>query len=171
MNWNQDKSVSLSMICVLLFDGLLLMSDIAAVILIFYLLKDALPPGYEAWIRFLSAPEVSSAAGSPEMFRILPFTLFWLCFSVPAWIALRQLRKILLCFRKNRVFEAETVRHMRIASWCCFGASAVCLFGGAFFPTLFIPSLAAAFMGLIVRIVKNSFDAAVRMKDELDLTV
>ena len=32
-------------------------------------------------------------------------------------------------------------------------------------------AIAAGFMGLIVRIVKNVFEQAITMKDELDLTV
>ena len=60
---------------------------------------------------------------------------------------------------------------MRIASWACVGAAAVCLAGTFFYPGMFVPALAAAFMALIVRIVKNSFEAAIRMKDELDLTI
>ena len=38
-------------------------------------------------------------------------------------------------------------------------------------PFIFAVGLAAGFMALIVRVVKNAFAQAVRMKDELDYTV
>ncbi len=158
MNWNQDKSIVLSLVCVWLFALVLLASDAAAVIYLIGQLTGEAP--------FL--PETYGIAADAETPLL---TVFWLLFSIPAWIALFELRMILICFRKNRVFEAGTVRHMRIASWACVGAAAVCLAGTFFYPGMFVPALAAAFMALIVRIVKNSFEAAIRMKDELDLTI
>lgn len=159
MNWNQDKSIVLSFICIGIFALLLLLSDTAALILLVRQLAETLPPLPEICRSFLSAK------------RMTLLFVFWLLFSIPAWAALGQLRLILVCFRKNRVFEAATVRHMRMASWCCVGAALICLAAVFVFPTMFIPALAAAFMALIVRIVKNSFEAAIRMKDELDLTI
>lgn len=159
MNWNQDKSVKLSFVCVWLFAVLLFLVDAAA---IYFLTVTLISRSFPS---FLTLPAVYNPP------RIYALPVIALLFSVPAWVALWQLRKILLNFRNDRVFEADTVRHMRIASWCCVGAAVVCLAGGFIFPTLFVLALAAAFMGLIVRIVKNSFEAAIRMKDELDLTI
>jgi hypothetical protein len=39
------------------------------------------------------------------------------------------------------------------------------------YPLLLLVAIAAGFMGLIVRIVKNAFQQAIAMKDELDYTV
>ena len=159
MNWNQDKSVMLSFVCVWLFALLLLLCDAAAIVLLLAKLTSGLSYFPESW-------------GWTPADKAAPLlSLFWLLFSIPAWTALFQLYMILVCFRKNRVFEAATVRHMRIASWACVGAAAICFAGGFVFPGMFIPALAAAFMALIVRIVKNSFEAAIRMKDDLDLTI
>jgi hypothetical protein len=47
----------------------------------------------------------------------------------------------------------------------------ICLFAAIFYPTLLVVAAAAAFMGLIVRIVRDSFRQAVAMKDELDFTI
>lgn len=41
---------------------------------------------------------------------------------------------------------------------------------GIYLPFAFL-GVAAAFMALIVRVLKNAFEQAVRMKDELDLTI
>ena len=73
------------------------------------------------------------------------------------------------------MFVEENVKLLRAISWCCFGAAAATLVGGAAAVKLFLPLLvlaaAAAFMGLIVRIVKNVFQQAITMKSELDLTI
>ena len=159
MNWNQDKSISLSMICVCLFGAVLLCSDIAAIYLLFSMLLGSLPSGIAENSRFFTEG------------RLYALFAFWLLFSLPAWTALWQLRRILLNFRRNLVFEPDTVRCMRIASWCCVAAALILFAAGFVFPTMFVLALASAFMALIVRIVKNSFEAAIRMKDELDLTI
>ncbi len=159
MNWNQDKSIGLSFICVWLFALLLFVSDAVSIVFLIGRLTGNGPALPEAYGR------LAADAETPLL------SVLWLLFSVPAWTALSELRMILVCFRRNRVFEAGTVRHMRIASWACVGAAAVCLAGTFFYPAMFVPALAAAFMALIVRIVKNSFEAAIRMKDELDLTI
>ena len=160
MNWNQDKSIVLSFVCVWLFAILLFAGDVLSLIVLF--------GGFAG--RFTQLSEtygVAASAVKPPLLSVF----WWLLFSVPAWTALFELRMILVCFRKNRVFEAGTVRHMRIASWACVGAAAVCFAGAFYYHGMFVAALAAAFMALIVRIVKNSFEAAIRMKDELDLTI
>ena len=50
---------------------------------------------------------------------------------------------------------------------------ALCLPVGAVLglPFIFAIGVAAAFMALIVRVIKNAFAQAVKMKDELDYTV
>ena len=52
-------------------------------------------------------------------------------------------------------------------------SAALCLPVGAVLglPFIFAIGVAAAFMALIVRVIKNAFAQAVKMKDELDYTV
>ena len=158
MKWNQDKSVILSILLVCLFAGLVLIGDMAAI-----------------WVCIASMSGhlagLATSFGTIPAKRLCLLAAFWLFFSLPASFALLSLYRILHCFQKSMVFEAQTVRLMRQASWACAGGAGVCLAGGFFFPSLFIVALAAALMALIVRIVKNSFEAAIRMKDELDLTI
>lgn len=45
------------------------------------------------------------------------------------------------------------------------------LLAGLWYLPFFVAAMAAAFMALIVRIVKNAFQQALLMKDELDYTV
>lgn len=150
MNWNENKSVVLSKVCVGGFALLLAALDVGAIWLI-PLVSELLVREQCVWL----------------------FVLFYLC-SVPAWCALWGLWSILANLSKGVVFAAENVRHMRRVSWCCFVVSVLCVLG-AF--TVGSPLLelvlagAAAFMGLIVRIVKNAFEQAISMKDELDFTI
>ena len=59
--------------------------------------------------------------------------------------------------------------HMAINS--CVGAGAVCLVSCLYYLPFIAVAIAAGFMALIVRIVKNIFQQAIDMKAELDLTI
>ena len=61
---------------------------------------------------------------------------------------------------------------LRRISWCCVGAALLCLPAGVllYLPFAFL-GIAAGFMALLVRVLKNAFAQAVRMKDELDYTI
>ena len=58
-----------------------------------------------------------------------------------------------------------------MTSWCCFGACLVSFASSLYWPPIMLVAIAAGFVGLIVRIVKNVFEQAITMKDELDFTV
>lgn len=51
------------------------------------------------------------------------------------------------------------------------GATAVCLAAAYIYLPFAFLGVAAAFMALIVRVLKNAFAQAVHMKDELDYTI
>ena len=147
MNWNRDRSVALSKICVAVFAVLLAALDVG---------------GWWVARAFARLGDLSSL--------VALLIVLYLC-SVFAWITLARLWRLLSNLGRSRVFEAENTGHLRAVSWCCFGVGAVCLAGGARYLPLLLPAVAAAFMGLIVRIVKNVFEHAIAMKSELDLTV
>ena len=149
MDWNKDKSLSLSKICVGAFALLLLAADIGAY-----------------WMVRLFVSIRPFYAGRETLFLILIYVL-----SVFAWIALWQLWQLACAMQKGLVFTEDNIRRLRIASWCCAGVALTCLIYGFLYLPLFVLALAAAFMALIVRIVKNCFEHAVAMKSELDLTI
>jgi len=94
----------------------------------------------------------------------------WAC-AIPAFAALVYLAKMLRNIARDRVFVHENVRSLRVISWCCF-LVAVVFFCFCFFYVLgLILSILAAFMGLILRVVKNVFEQAIAIKEENDLTV
>lgn len=151
MNWNQDKSVTLSQVCVIFFGVLLAVLDLTAY-----------------WTTHYFVGRSSVLEGGRAVSLML---LFYLC-SVAGWAALWNLWKLLKNIRKGQVFVPENVAAMRLVSWCCFGVGIVCAVGAmAVYPLLLVVAIAAGFMGLIVRIVKNAFEQALAMKDELDFTV
>ncbi len=149
MKISKDKSILLSRCCIVLFAAALLALD---------------GGGYFAARWFCAVRSLDRAALYAMTAAI------YLC-SVFAWIALWQLWRLLGNLRREAVFTAENVRRLRIVSWCCVGVAAVC-FAACFFylPFLFV-AIAAGFMALIVRIIKNVFEQAIEMKSELDLTI
>jgi len=102
----------------------------------------------------------------------LPLTITYLCFCLPALGALWALDRLLSAVRREQVFTAGNVRCLRIISWCCFAAGAILLVGCLFVSlNLIILAVLAAFFGIVIRVVKNLFEAAVALKDENDFTI
>lgn len=97
-------------------------------------------------------------------------TCLYTC-SIPAYIVLYGLHKLLIRVASGKVFVPGNVKILRVCSWCLFAAAAICLIGTLWLPILLIIVAAAGFMGLIVRIIMNVFVQAISMKEELDLTV
>ena len=91
--------------------------------------------------------------------------------SLPAYVLLYSMHILLKRVQHGSVFTPENVRLLRTVSLCCFLAALLCLVSGLRFPVLLVITASAGFVGLIVRIVKNVFQQALRMKDELDFTV
>lgn len=151
MNWNRSKSVILSKICVVLFSILLIVLDIGC---------DWLVNSYL---------EVTHPLGG-KWDEICLMALIYFC-NIPAWITLWSLWRILNRIWNGEVFVDANVRDMRRTSWCCLGVSVLCALAMPFYLSLSMVAVMAGFMGLIVRIVKNAFEQAVSMKDELDFTV
>ena len=149
MNWNEDKSISLSQGCVCAFALLLAGLD---------------GFGYRLLQLFAEMKGREPGWG-------LAFYMVLLLGSVFGWLALGKLWGLLKSIKAGQVFTAENIRRMRVVSWCCAAVALVCLAAGLWFLPFFVGAMAAAFMALIVRIVKNAFQQAMLMKDELDYTV
>lgn len=97
--------------------------------------------------------------------------LGYLCAALAFWM-LYNLYRFLQRLEQGQVFVPQTVQALRRISWCCIWAAVLCLPAGIviYLPFLFL-GVAAGFMALIVRVLKNAFAQAVRMKDELDYTI
>ena len=71
--------------------------------------------------------------------------------------------------RKPDCFAVKQYKKYKLASGKT--AKSILISCGARLPFIFAIGVAAAFMALIVRVIKNAFAQAVKMKDELDYTV
>ena len=145
MKWNNDRSLLLSRVCVWVFTVLL-----AALLLT--------APWFWNWILWRSSVRmvyigVTYASG------------------VPAAVVLFCLHRLLRTISEEEVFIQENVRSLRIMSWCLMAAALVYLVGSLFDWYLVVLAAAAAFVGLILRVVKNVFAQAVELKNENDFTI
>jgi len=147
--WNRDRSVLLSLVCTRI---IMVLALLLALLLILAVV-------YEPGIVLLD-------------YNPLPLTITYLCFCLPALGALWALDRLLTAVRHEQVFTAGNVRKLRIISWCCFAAGAILLVGSLFVNiNLIILAVLAAFFGIVIRVVKNLFEAAVALKDENDFTI
>ena len=102
------------------------------------------------------------------------FRAFMWCFypcAAFAYVALYSLIRLLLNIKGKEVFVAQNVTYLRRVSWCCFAVSAITLVGSVqYFPFLVV-AVAAAFVGLMLRVVKNVMQNAVEIQNENELTI
>ena len=92
-------------------------------------------------------------------------------FCIPALIALFSLDRLLAAIRRSEVFTAGNVRYMSIISRCCFVMAAILLASSLISIVFVVLTILAAFFGIVLRVVKNLFAAAVALKDENDYTI
>ena len=92
--------------------------------------------------------------------------------AVLAFVMLISLYKFLRRIEAGAVFVPANVTALRRISWCCAGAAVLCL-AAVFicYRPFAVLAAAAGFMALLVRVLKNAFAQAVRMKNELDYTI
>lgn len=148
--WNDKKSIWLSKLCILLFMCVLIATAISA-------------PWLTRWFLGFSRAELLGA----EPFFLA--TIYVGC--VPAGYLLYSLFRLLRRIEAEQVFIIENVESLRRISWTCFaGAGIGCVSAVYYFPWVFV-AVAAAFMGLIVRVVKNVVAKAVELQNEVDYTV
>ncbi|MCL1982270.1 MAG: DUF2975 domain-containing protein [Clostridiales bacterium] len=149
--WNPKKSVQLSLICTKI------------VILMVVACAAALPSLIDRYAEYALVPVETS---SLHMFM----AILYLC-CVPAMAALACLHMLLGNIKNEKVFITRNVKLLRIISWCCFAASLVLTFAVRYYLVFGMMSVAIAFVGLILRVVKNVIEQAVVIKAENDYTI
>ncbi|NLW92536.1 MAG: DUF2975 domain-containing protein [Syntrophomonadaceae bacterium] len=147
--WSGKRSIGLSKFCVLVFMGLLMGTVVVA-------------PWLTAW--FVSFSQTMQGAESLFMATIY-------IGAIPAAYLLHNLLQLLRRIEAGQVFITENVECLRRISWCCFAGAGVAAVSGFYYLAWLFVFVAAAFMGLIVRVVKNVVAQAVALKDESDYTV
>lgn len=146
-------SLALSQLLVKIFLGVLVGVDVAAYWLVEWFLS---------WTRYRLAGDLPWQA---------LFLLTIYAASVPAYLALYRLYRLLANLDKGQVFVEQNVDCLAALSRCCWAVTAICLVSAFYYLPYLLVLVAAAFMALILRIVQNVFRQACEMKDELDLTV
>ena len=148
--WNDKKSLILSKLCILLFMALLVVCAVCA-----------------PWIAYvLVSSSVSAAEAGKTLFMV---TIYIGC--VPAAGLLICLYLLLWRIGKERVFIKENIECLRHISWCCFAGAVICLASGFYYLPWLAVGVAAAFMGLVVRVIKNVVEKAVSLQDDADFTI
>ncbi len=148
--WNREKSITLSKLCILIFLGLLLAVVVSA-------------PWLTHWfVNFSQA----GLQGDQSYFLATIYVGF-----IPAVYLLYSMLGLLRRIDAGRVFVAENVELLRRISWSCFLGAVIALVSVFYYFPWFFVAVAAAFMGLIVRVLKNVFAQAVELKNEADYTV
>ena len=79
--------------------------------------------------------------------------------------------RLLLNIVKDNVFITENVKLLRAISVLLALSTVVFVVSGYFYMPFYLLGAFAAFMVIIVRVVKNCFAAAVLLKDENDMTI
>ena len=88
-----------------------------------------------------------------------------------AFLAMGLLFFLLFDVLRERIFQPSLIRWLRGLSWCCFGEGALFFSIGFCFQIALGVGLAACFLGLCLRVVKNVIAEAIRIKDENDFTI
>lgn len=151
--WNESRSLCLSRVMVWVFFAALIACDI-----------------FGWWlVRFLCERLIAVNHGLAGGYILLG--CLYAC-SIPAYVVLWDLHRLLKHIGGGQIFVSENVRALRRISWCCIAAALITAAAAVIeWPSLALITVAAGFMALIVRIVKNVFERAIAMKDELDLTI
>lgn len=148
--WNKENSLTLSKVCTILFAvGLVIIICIAP-----WLMKWAIE---------------YSASLQPSLYTFLLATIY--IGAIPAAFLLFSLYKLLHNLGNEIVFAQQNVRLLRHISWCCVFGAIICFISAFYYIAWVAVSIAAAFVALIVRIIKNVFAYAIAIKEENDLTI
>ena len=154
--WNKEKSSTLSLAVCFFFTALLTAGLFFG------------PWAIKMWFQLYRGWEDGSE-GLRQLVKTFNF-----CFypSAPfGFVTLYSLIKLLLNIRKGDIFLMANVRYLRRISWCCFVVAAITTVGGVFYLPFFCIAIAAAFIGLLLRVVKNVMENAVELKAENELTI
>lgn len=147
--WNPSKSVVLSLICTKL---------VIALVILFLV---AVPELVKSYIGYTGK--------NPGIQTSLMMTIY--ACSVPGLTALFCLNNLLKNIKRDAVFIEKNVRYLRIISWCSFAVSIILVLSGFYYIFFLMIAVAAAFFGLILRVVKNVIEQAMIIKNENDFTI
>lgn len=109
------------------------------------------------------------ASGQESVYFPALITLY--CAVPFAVVALVCLDVLLRNIRKEQPFVTQNVTMLRIISYCCFAEVLVFLYLAVLKPFAVVVPVACGFMGLILRVVMNVFEQAIKIREENDYTI
>ena len=112
----------------------------------------------------------SYAARTGGCNKLMLAVSFYLCAAF-AFTALVTLDKLLKNIRLENIFITSNVTYLRILSWCCYGVGVVTAIYSIWEYYFMVIAAAAAFFGLVLRVLKNVFCKAVEIREENDATI
>lgn len=152
--WNSNKSITLSLIvCFAVFVLLIPAAFCAPVLLKIY---------------FIDFSNTYTHGGMFKYYTVL--ICFYICL-LPAFMALVSLIKMLFAIKREEIFTDINIKRLRVLSWCCFAVAFVTAVGCVFYVPLVVVAIAAGFMGLIIRVIKNVICSAKILREENELTI
>lgn len=150
MIWSDRKSIGLTKGCIALFGAA-------------YVAVVAACPALVRW--FLE--KETGVEGLTET----PFLItFYVC-AVPVGVILWKLWRLVGSIGEEEIFTAENIRRLRWISWMCFAVALVTLVSSFYYLFWGIAAGSMVFMGLLIRVIKNTFERAKELKDENDFTI
>ena len=114
---------------------------------------------------------ITNPAGADWVRRAL--VPMYLCLAA-GLVALVILLRVLAALARDEVFTLANVRRLRGISYCGFAIAVVCAVAAVVvgpWPIALGVAAIAAFLGLIMRVVKNVIDAARLIKEDNDYTI
>lgn len=150
MTWSHHQSIVLTKICILIF-----MAGYLAVVI-------SCPMMMDVFVRF----SVSAAGKSKWLF----VSTVYAC-TIPMGILLCRLWRLVEAIGLEEIFTIENIRYLRHISWMCFLIAVICLVSMAYYVFWGIIGSCFAFMGLLIRVIKNTFEKAKDLKEEADYTI
>lgn len=87
------------------------------------------------------------------------------------FVAVIKLNSLLENLKKDKVFVSANINCLRAISYSCFAAGIAMFTLGFFLPLSYLVAVVALFLGLILRIVRYVFTAAVELREENDTVI
>ena len=98
------------------------------------------------------------------------FIAYYCCAGVVLF-AQWHIEKLLKNILAGQIFIRDNVLRIIRIRWCCILVSLICLPASLYYLPLIFLTIIMGFLGLIVSVVVNVMDAAVKIREENDLTV
>ena len=153
--WSHDNSTVLSLICTRIVAA-------AVIVCAFFV------PGI---VGYYTNSQYNGREAIAPSGRMQVTAGIYICLLIALFI-LYMLDRLLSNIRKEEIFIPQNVSYLRGISWACFVMCVPCLLVSVYGSQIFLfIMVAAAFMGLILRVVKNVIESAVLIKEENDYTV